>query len=63
MAALFVSDDLEFEGEGRPECDKEPSLGSVTSCWDAGSQTRWAAGVNDDREHEHDGREPEEYRR
>jgi hypothetical protein len=40
--------------------DKEPSLGSLTSCSDTRTpQTRWAGGMGGDLEAEFDGREPD----
>jgi hypothetical protein len=41
--------DLEFEGESSPECDREPSLGSLNG---RGYQELWAYGSTDDREEE-----------
>lgn len=51
---------LEFEGEMVPECDGEPSLGSIGSTNLLQSQEDWAAGAVDECEDEHDGSEPDE---
>ncbi len=48
--------ELEPEDEG-DDSEDEPSLGSLDRLKD---QTRWGAGATDDREGEHDGREPDD---
>jgi hypothetical protein len=65
--ACFIVD-AEFGGDGvaeedrEPGSDDEPSLGSMETAGDGipGDQARWASGGTDDREAEHDGREPDE---
>lgn len=47
--------DFEPEADNEPDVDAEPSLGSVHAI----NQLRWSAGCGDDREHGHDGREPD----
>ena len=49
-------------GEDREadSADSEPSLGSIAASGND-NQENWAAGRGDDREDEHDGREPEHY--
>ena len=46
--------DLEPDDD-EPDNDAEPSLGSVHTV----NQLRWSSGAGDDREVEHDGREPD----
>ncbi|RTL86892.1 MAG: hypothetical protein EKK29_08050 [Hyphomicrobiales bacterium] len=51
--------DLEFDGETAESADDEPSLGSVGQLSERHDQGLWALGASDDREDEHDGREPD----
>ncbi|SCB33280.1 hypothetical protein GA0061099_10055 [Bradyrhizobium yuanmingense] len=56
------TDELELsEGDDEDGGDEEPSLGSATG-WGGSpdNQEGWASGSRDDREDEHDGREPDE---
>lgn len=55
LDATEIDPDLEPDVDVEPDVDSEPSLGSLHAI----NQLRWSLGSGDDREQEHDGREPD----